>query len=82
MIIYGISFNEIIYKILGHGKIKNINGIIPRYKDSMIVYNDLMVLLGGIGQHSNNILLSIIIYGIWFIVIKIINDMKMLIIII
>ena len=44
--------------------IKNNDEISPRYNHSMIVYNELMIILGGRGHHSNNVPLPTEVYNI------------------
>ena len=45
------------------GIIINNEEIIPRYNHSMVFYNELMIILGGRGHHSNNIPLPTEIYN-------------------
>jgi hypothetical protein len=51
--IWRLSFDEETWS-WNRGIIKSNDEIIPRYNHSMIFYNELMIILGGRGHHSNN----------------------------
>ena len=64
--IWGLSFNENNLEnpwTWTKGIIKNNNEIIPRYNHSMVFYNELMIILGGRGHHSNNVPLPTEVYN-------------------
>ena len=45
------------------GIIKNNDEIVPRYNHSMIFFNELLIILGGRGHHSNNAILPTEVYN-------------------
>ena len=51
--IWRLSFDQETWS-WNRGIIKSNDEIIPRYNHSMIFYNELMIILGGRGHHSNN----------------------------
>ena len=52
--IWGLSLNQDGQWSWNRGIIKNNDEIFPRYNHSMVFYNELMVIIGGRGHHSNN----------------------------
>ena len=60
--IWILSLNENTWS-WNKGIIKNNDEIISRYNHSMVFYNELMIILGGRGNHSNNIALPIEVYN-------------------
>ena len=64
--IWGLSYNENNLEnpwTWTRGIIKNNDEINPRYNHSMVFYNELMIILGGRGHHSNNVPLPTEVYN-------------------
>ena len=62
--IWSLSLNEDQSWSWNRAIIKSNNEIVPRYNHSMILYNELMIILGGRGHHSNNVPLPTEVYNI------------------
>ena len=52
--IWGLNLNKDGQWSWNRGIIKNNDEIFPRYNHSMVFYNELMIIIGGRGHHSNN----------------------------
>ena len=61
--IWSLSLNDEGNWFWKKGIMKNNDEIIPRYNHSMVFYNELMIIIGGRGHHSNNIPLPTEIYN-------------------
>ena len=61
--IWGLSLNEDDSWSWNRGVIKNNDEMTPRYNHSMVFYNELMIILGGRGHHSNNVPLPTEVYN-------------------
>ena len=61
--IWALSLNDDGNWSWKRGIIKNNDEIIPRYNHSMVFYNELMIIIGGRGHHSNNIPLPTEVYN-------------------
>ena len=62
--IWSLSLNEDQSWSWNRAIIKSNNEIVPRYNHSMVLYKELMIILGGRGHHSNNVPLPTEVYNI------------------
>ena len=61
--IWGLSLNDDGSWSWNRGVIKNNHEITPRYNHSMVFYQELMIIIGGRGSHSNNFPLPTEVYN-------------------